>query len=443
MKARSEHTKETWCESIAPFLPYFPESVPLFFMSALGLCANYYLDREAMRNSSHVWLGPAASLLGTFIMSYFGRHREARDGERLQKNHRDELVYKDMDIQFKLGEEDLKQQNFLSALDHFSEGFTLFNQIFNRDTRAKAAELKQLCVYKQGLALYGLKRYDEAKSMISTFIPANDILNLSPLQIGLVNLRGLINFIQGRITDKQTLWKESKIDFERTYRVDPSQNNVYLYLQYLNGNYRFICENIPNEQWNPKVHLNFEETDILFDGIMILCADACIHQKKWAHAICLYENYLTASQMDSNAFTEIFWLNLNCFKAYARLLESSDSKSLTLFEIFVNEKGQKLEATKYDRKTVIAAALNRFETAKACLEGELFICQNETDFLNKHRSHVNAYNALAMQSSGLECTRHQYLALRAKANEHSRLIDNETKNHIDERQENSNHCSLF
>ena len=418
---RKEHAEESWFHWLSNYF-FCREAVQLYAVMGTIALIKHHAGGELLPSGSalqqtikdhpHVWLPPVTTLFVNSIGIYFGRCRENREVRRMYNMRADEHLYADMDTHQKLGDQAMQQHQYYLAVEHFSASHQIFNQIFSNSIRARAKQLYLNCIFKHALALFSLKCYDEAKSLLNEILSDKNYKNEMQLRIWLLNLRGIINFTLGGFpiysasdtSNLSELWRLAKEDFEESYRADQAQNNIYLYLQYLRGNHKFLVENTPYPLLAPKVNLAFNGTDIMSENIMLLCADACYKQQNWAKAIFLYENYLDAQSESSNAFLDLFLTTLACFNDYAELLKSASSDTnFVLLDILIEEEGdeekpqikQSLVQRNYTIAQVKERALKKIDKAKTLLEAELFLTNDTFKLVKMRCNYGDSYLMLA------------------------------------------------
>ena len=302
---------------------------------------------RVMGDHAHVWLSPVSSLIIASAGNFFVRGRENRERSWAQFYRQEQHYIDEMNTCRTAGEKAMESQQYHLALQNFTASKAAYSHIYRTDNRLRAKQLYLDCVYKESLALFCLKRHEEIQQNLSNVLESPDFHEDSHEKVLLLNLRGLIAFQEGCLPEKivegesARLWKGAKHDFEASFKIDKSQNSVYLFLQYLMGKYQFIAQNIPIICFAPHINLTLNQSSIMQDTILNICANACSRIGDWSRAICLYETHLSAATPNPILFFELAQAHLQCLKAYCALIDSKNAQdNVSLLKLVENPQEQ-------------------------------------------------------------------------------------------------------
>ncbi len=315
------------------------------------------------RKERHDWqfiLNISSSLFSMLLGCYFDRHKEDRVGkmEAETKKMNDLLVEANA---AKTGQREGQstpvaiKKNFSLAANLYSRARSSFENIYKKDIgnldHEKSIFYLEI-LYNEAFMNYRLDRLEEAYKLVSTGLNKNNLNKLHFICINkkLLNLRGLITFIQGcNELDKKKqreIWSEAKKDFNSSFKLDSGQNNVHVFLMYLSidpndtndTNNSFFSKTVqiitPGTKKEEQVAtLNFDKNCILHDHLIFLYAESCAHEKEFKKSLTLYKKYKTnddswnGTMLDINpeAFFSSFILRLRYLEVCKEAIESYPS----------------------------------------------------------------------------------------------------------------------
>ncbi len=369
----------------------------------------------ALRDNIYVWLPPVSSLAITSIGNLLGRWRENREVNRQQNARHDARLQAEMETHRGLGEDAMKKGQYHLALDHFHAAAEIYAHIYARDSRVRAKQLYLDCMYKKAMSMYCMKQNADALTLLSDVLVDPNYQGELHERALLFNLKGLILFHMGRLPENSgedsfsVLWNDAKAAFEASFKIDSSQNSIYLFLQYLTKNHQFLVDNIPSALFSPRLNLSTNASGIMQNDTLILCADACVKQQYWAKAILLYENRLSDMRPDPSIFFDLALVNLDCFRAYKGLIDNTAGEEVALLSIKMEQVGGQGAPSKpslveesVSVTEVKALSAKKFLQAKACLDAELFYIVDSLKLAKAYINHALLYHELFNLVDGLE-----------------------------------------
>ena len=304
--------------------------------------------RKMAKEYSYIWAPVVSTIFVGILGSWGNRFRETRDVFRAREFHRIEELIKRMNSAQEQGEKALSTMNFHLALTHFREAICIFEQLYLANTE-HGKKLYLDCMYKQAFALYRLGRHGEAYTIIEAVLSDASFQEDFHERVLLLNLRVLIFIEESNLPEnninkilpplkledassstskdgqKEEINKQALKaieDLKLSFKLDSSQNSIFLLIHYFRENDAFIVRNIPLYLFKPAIDLSSFSSSILEETVFSICAVACVKKNEFNKAIFLYENLLSPKRPNQNEFFSLAQLSLNCFDAYIQLLDS-------------------------------------------------------------------------------------------------------------------------
>ncbi len=307
------------------------------------------------KEHAYIWAPVVSTIFVGILGSWGNRFRETRDVFRAREFHRVEELIKRMSSAQEQGEKALSTMNFHLALTHFQEVICIFDKLYLEKLYIAHTEHgKKLyldCMYKQAFVLYRLGRYVEAYATIEAVVSDESFQGDFHERVLLLNLRALIFIEESNLPENnldkilplrkleevssRTLKDEQKEemndqalkaieDLKLSFKLDSSQNSIFLLIHYLEKNYAFIVRNIPIALIERAIDLSSYFSSTLEETVFSICAAACVEKKEFSKAIYIYKGLLKSKQPNPNELFSLAQLSLNCFDAYMKLLDSHE-----------------------------------------------------------------------------------------------------------------------
>ena len=345
----------------------------------------------------------------SLLTGWFNRATIIENNNEMKIERHKKLTYESMQEHSEQIDQALSEGDYLSAANHCSQVSEILGELYVHYQHKSLQQKISSFVYKQARVLYYKKDYEAAILIITQRLENKDLPKESREYVDLLSLRGLIYFKQSflinltTITESDRLLKISGRDFEEAYKIYPN-NAVYFYIKFIREEYDAIVDYIPIKGFNPKHIFALNVENELQENIHLLFAEACFRNKAWAKAISFYEYHLNnITDVECSQFMELFAINLNCIKAYAKLITANEDHNIPLKritksdEIETNETNSRLHLidSEENRDNVKAIVIERFEAANNFLDCKLIINDNPAQNYIQHANLAHAYNLLA------------------------------------------------
>lgn len=369
----------------------------------------------AFHRHPQIMVPAVASIFSTTLTAFYQRYSINAEEENREYLQEMSKLKQDMDLHQKHADDALNRQDYFLAYKHLSTAGTLAKQLYQKTTHQTEADVYITCVIRQARALYDLKKYEQALTVLDTLLQ-NKLITSSLLYTATLNLSGLISYKQASlpmyaaISNEGNIYREqAKRYFSQSYRLDPSQNSVYFYIRYLQGgaeNYKYISENIPALVFEPTIYLPVSPDDGLQLDMSLLLADALFQHKQHIKSVTFYESWLKHMEGRSNAFVELAYLNILCFQAYAQVIRDANGQNVSVSKM-QTESSNELPAENaivlipkdHSPAELTERAEKLLKQARIYLESELFIDDNLLERAKLHMQHAYTHLALAQSIS--------------------------------------------
>lgn len=330
----------------------------------------------------------------------------------IQKANNEKTLQEDLsilknnrDVEHKAAIEAIEKKDYLSASEHFSTCAEYTKEINQSNGFSQMLPDYVTCILNQADALYRAKEYASAKLTLDPIISAKNETVSIMFRVKALNLRGMINYMQYRVPAshykqvKASLLEESRNDFIESLNIDPGQNNVKLYLEYLNSNHHYLVNRCVYPLNNQKIQPTPTSDNELVDNTDLIIADSCFILGEFEKSIVLYEDILPRLPIRPNTSLELCLLHIDCFHAYAQLITTHKKSQapiiLPLIEPGTDSNNNPIYEQKIDLKGAEKRAIKQFNSAVMLLDDSIKM----TVFLNRIEELINrghAYLLLAI-----------------------------------------------
>lgn len=365
----------------------------------------------AFHRYPQIMIPAAASIFSTTLTAFYQRYSLNAEEENRQFLQEMAKLRQDMDLHQKNADVALNRQDYFFAYKQLRAAGNIAKQLYEKTTHQTEADVYITCVIGQAQALYDLRKYEQALTLLETLL--NDqLITHSLLHKAVLNLSGLIAYKQGSLPIYDTLSREENTylvkarDYlSQSYDLDSSQNSVYFYIRYLQGgddNYQYIAENIPTSAFNPTIYLPVPTGDVLHLDMFLLFADALFKHKQYGKSVSLYESLLEHIDAKSNVFVELAYLHILCFRGYAALIREANGNNVSVPKVQAeidNEVSAEmviaLKSHNHTTDELRERAQQLLNQARIYLKSELFINNNLLECAKLHMLHAHTHLALA------------------------------------------------
>ena len=365
----------------------------------------------AFNKHPQVMVPAFASIFGTTLTAFYQRYSINAEEENREYLQEIAKLKQDMDLHQKHADDALNRQDYFLAYKQLCAAGTLAKQLYQKTTHQTEVDAYITCMIRQARALYDLKKYEQALTLLETLL-VDKLIAHSILYTAILNLSGLIAYKQASLPMYAEIPKETNIYhkqainyFSQSYSLDSSQNSVYFYIRYLNGgedNYKYISENIPTPVFEPTIYLPVSPDDGLRLDMSLLFADALFQHKQYLKSVTFYEGWLEHIEGRSNAFVELAYLNILCFRAYAQVIRDANGQNVSVSKMqtennseLQTENAIVLKPKDHTTSELRERAGQLLSQARIYLESELFIDDSLLERAKLHMQHAATHLALA------------------------------------------------
>lgn len=365
----------------------------------------------AFNRHPQIMVPAVTSIFGTTLTAFYQRYSINTEEENREYLQEIAKLKQDVDLHQKHADDALNRQDYFLAYKQLCAAGTITKQLYQKTINQTDADAYITCVIRQARALYDLKKYEQALTLLETLLH-DKLISHSLLYTATLNLSGLIAYKQASLPmyaakpNEENIYREqAQRYFSQSYRLDPSQNSVYFYIRYLQGgedNYKYISENIPAPAFEPTIYLSVSPDDGLRLDMSLLFADALFQHKQHVKSVTFYESWLEHIEGRSNAFVELAYLNILCFRAYAQVMRDANGQNVSVSKMQTESSNELptentivLIPKDHTTSELRERAEQLLKQARIYLESELFIDDNLLERAKLHMQHAYTHLALA------------------------------------------------
>lgn len=382
-------------ESLQFYVTFLIASISTF----VGMTNTRY--SQAARDYSHIW-APSLTTLGINSMSiFFSKKRENREYDHKEQT----LNLSDMNSLMQKAEAAFNEHNYLLACENYKCCIEIYKKNYPNKNLILNKKLYFDIVYKTALSEFKLNLFENALSTIMLVI--NDKCNVADKKlvayVSLINLKAIIHY-------KSTLFEKNNNEsfnlanaaFKESFAINPTQNDVFLFIMYFAKEYDFIANNIPHKAFNPNIDLIL--TDNLVENYLFeLCGIACIagyeKQQNIELGLCLLQLHLNNINPNPISFLEMINTHYLCIRIFDQLLQK-ESPKISFYQI--NEeintaKDEQITKIIIDKISLVTNLIAHLEKLKSLMIACKHI-PSTTLHPNKKIVIENTYEALASLS---------------------------------------------